>query len=295
MMRRLFFLLVTVCSTTIFAQDTLKTIKGNVSDGRYPIVNVSISVLGKDTAVFSDDNGFYSLSAEVGDKISYKYQGLKTVIVKVEDVTRVLNITMVPDVEELDEVVVAASRRQSQKDLEEDYAINDRIIRTAYGYLNADKSAGQVRFLSEEEINPVGICILDLLRSRFPGVRVFGSCGLGTGNGFVVLRGGGNVTGAIPVIYDIDGQIFEDTPVWINIDNIKRLAILNNLANTAAYGNLGKGGVIVINTKGGSTARKGRTDFARLRNNYADGLELDNAAIARNAPEYEKEFKTSTS
>ena len=308
-MKKTLFLLLILASTASFAQEKIKTITGKVSDGRSPIENVMIAIEGKSKQAFSDVDGKYSIEANVGDKIAYTSQGLKTVVIKVEDVTRILNVVMVPDIEELEEVTVEASKRRSQRELQEDYAINKNIIRTAWGFLDADRAAGNIRIISEEQINPVALCILDVLRNRFPGVFVTGSCTTGISTpdlgfvgedrlqvgGQVRIRPGNSLVSALPAVFDIDGQIFTDVPIWLDVSSIKRIAILSNLATTAPYGNLGSGGVIVVNTLGGSPRNNEFVDRARLRNNYADGQELSREEVAQNAPTYLKEFRASDS
>ena len=102
---------------------------------------------------------------------------MKPLRIRVEDVTRILSPTMVMDVAELEEVVVIGSNRKSQRDLEREYIINERLIRTAYGILNADTAPGNIRFMNEDDIKPIYLCIaLDLLRSCFAGIRVVGDC-----------------------------------------------------------------------------------------------------------------------
>ncbi|GGG43815.1 hypothetical protein GCM10011414_11820 [Croceivirga lutea] len=304
-------LLFTLCfSSFLIGQQTeSKIISGTITDGRAPVDNVTIRISDKAANAVSDSNGKYRIEAQTGDVITYSYQGLKTVRIRVEDVTRILNITMVPDIQELEEVTVEASKRRSQKDLKADYVINKNIIRTAWGFLDAERASGNIRILNEEEINPISLCILDLLRNRFPGVQVTGSCltgattpGIGAvGNlplqigGQVRIRPGNSLTSALPAVFDIDGQIFTDTPIWLDVNRIKRIAILNNLATTASYGNLGAGGVVVINTINGSPNNNDFVDRARLKNNYADGKELSRAEVATNAPTYLKEFMASSS
>jgi tetratricopeptide (TPR) repeat protein len=291
------------------AQDGLKTIKGTLTDGKNPIENVKVHIDAKSTVTTSDTQGKYSLEAETGDVITYTYMGMKTINIRVEDVTRILNPIMIPDVNELDEVVVQASKRRSQNDMKEDYAVNKNIIRTAWGYLDADRAAGNVRILTEDEINPISICILDLLRNRFPGVRVTGSCTTGGTTpdigdvtdqrlqigGQVQIRPGNSLISALPAVFDIDGQIFEDAPVWLDVNRIKRIAILSNLATTAPYGAFGKGGVVVINTIGGNPTANQFVDRARLKNNFADGTELNREEVAKNAPAYLKDLMNSDS
>ena len=308
-MKNILFALAFFSCTVFFAQESIKTITGKITDGRNTIENVAVAIEGKNTQTFSNKEGRYQIQATIGDKIYYTSQGLKTVVIKVEDVTRTLNIVMVPDIEELEEVTVEASKRRSQAEIQEDYSINKNIIRTAWGYLDADRAAGNIRMLSEEEINPVSYCILDVLRNRFPGLQVTGSCLTGGSTpdigaigeqrlqvgGQVRIRPGNSLVSALPATFDIDGQLFTDVPIWLDVNQIKRIAVLNNLATTAPYGNLGTGGVIVINTIGGSPKNNVLVDRARLRNNYADGLELSRAEVANNAPTYLKELRASTS
>jgi len=275
-----------------FGQDS-RQLKGKVTDGKSPIENVNIKVEGKSVATLTDKEGKYQIEVATGDRVSFSYTGLKTVNIKVEDVTRILNPIMIPDITELDEVEVTASKRRSQKDMEEDYVINKSIIRTAWGFLDADRAAGNVRILTEDDINPVNLCLLDLVRGKFAGVSVIGSCnGLG---GAITIRGANSLSSSSQAIYDIDGQIFTDFPVWLDINNIKRIAILANLGITASYGNLGRGGVIVINTIGGNPKVDKFVDRARLKNNYVSGDVLSSAEVAKNAPNYLKEFMASGS
>ena len=293
-MKNSFLLLLFCLSLSLYttAQETRK-IFGTVSDGKNPISNVIINIIDNDTSTITDDEGKYEVSANTGDIIEFSFIGLKTVSIRIEDVTRVLNPIMIPDVTELDEVEVTASKRRSQKDMEEDYVINKSIIRTAWGFLDADRAAGNVRILTEDDINPVNLCLLDLVRGKFAGVSVIGSCnGLG---GAITIRGANSLSSSSQAIYDIDGQIFTDFPVWLDINNIKRIAILANLGITASYGNLGRGGVVIINTIGGNPKADKFVDRARLKNNYVNGDILSSAEVAKNAPNYLKEFIASDS
>ena len=290
-----------------FSQEQ-RIIFGKVTDGANPLENVNIEIESNNIATTSDKDGKYQIAVETGDMVKFSYTGLKTIKIKIEDVTRILNPVMIPDITELDEVVIEASKRRSQKDLAEDYSINKNIIKTAWGYLDAERAAGNIRMLSEDEINPISLCILDLLRNRFAGIRVIGSCATGgsTGNigsvsssplvgGSVLIRGASSLVNLTPAIFDVDGQIFQDAPVWIDVTNIKRVAILGNLATTVAYGNLGRGGVIVINTVNGNPKSTTIVDRARLKNNFVRGRVLTESEMAKSEPSYLKALKASSS
>ena len=299
-MKNIFFLLVLAISIGYSQTDT-KTITGRVSDGRVPLPNVNITVEGKETGTVTDNYGYYSIKAQPGDILNYTHQGLKTLQIVVEDVTEVLNPVLFPDAEELDEVVVVGNNRKSQADLAMEYETNPRIIRTAYGYLNADTAPGNVRFLYMDQISPVGLCILDVLRGYFAGVRVVGSCAGTSGNfdnrqqisafGAVFIRGVSSISIPRSAIFDVDGQIFTIPPVWIDVNNMKRIAILNNFATVTQYGSIATGGVVVINTVSGSKGSGQIVDYARLKNNYFNEDEvLGGDRILQNGPNYLKDL-----
>jgi len=283
-MKKLAFLLsIFFVFTTSLAQETTKNIFGTVYHMELPVAKVEVSVVGKENQVITDFDGKYSITCEVGDKLQFKYPGLKTITIKVEDVTRVLNPTMFGNVMELDEVTVKASRRKSQKELEQEYPYNKNIIRTAFEYLDTERTPGFIQFMNEDEIMPIGICILDALRSQFAAVRVIGDCNRG---GNIFFRSRGSLQGITPAIYDIDGVIFTDAPIWLNIGNIKRIALLRNLNQTVLYGNIASGGVVVINTVAGHPALGKIVDRAKLRHNFINEKVLSQDEVMENMPDY---------
>ncbi len=292
MQRILFTFASLIFFTFTYAQENLKTIKGKILYLDGPVVNADIKVSGSDEIIKSTVDGAYEVQAYQGDIITFSYPSLRNMEVVVEDVTRILNITMSPDINELDEVVVQASKRQSQRELQEDYAVDKNIIQTAWGFLNAKKAPGHIRFLNEDQINSVNLCILDLLRSEFGGVRVYGNCMQG---GSISIRGFGSLQNPRFAIYDVDGQIFQDAPIWLDVQNFKRIAILNSLALTTQYGNMGAGGVVVINTVNGIPGSNKILDRARLRNNIYKGDALVKTNVAKNLPTYLLEYNASTS
>lgn len=288
-MKKILFLFALIaCVFNVQAQN--KTIKGKVTQMDSPLANVQISIIDSDISTTTDANGLYQISAEPKDMLLYKYPGLSDVQIMVEDVTRVLNIEMTQKIEQLDEVTVRNSNRKSQKELEEEYKYKPNLIKTAFGILDSETAPGKIRFLQEDEINDVGICILDVVRNEFASVRVFGDCQRGGG---VYIRGFNSISQASPAVYDVDGQILTDTPTWIAPASIARLAVLNNLAMTTRYGSIGAGGVIVINTKTLLYAgnKDGKPyDQAKLRNNKYDNSALTSVDFKEDKPSYMNEL-----
>ncbi|WP_282050260.1 carboxypeptidase-like regulatory domain-containing protein [Maribacter aquivivus] len=280
----LLFLVLVTFVTNIQAQSN--TVKGKVTQMDSPLANVQISIIDSETATKTDANGFYQISAEPRDVIKYTYPGLNDVQILVEDVTRILNIEMSQEIQQLDEVTVKGSNRKSQNELQQEYSYNPNLIKTAYGILDSETAPGKIRFLQENQINDVGICILNLMKNEFPGVNVVGDCVYG---GLIYIRGLNSVSQAPPAVYDVDGQVLTQTPTWIAPAAIKRLAVLNNLAMTTRYGSIGAGGVIVINTKASAYSRTvdGKPiDYAKVKNNKYDNSALNTVDFKEGRPNY---------
>ncbi|MGB5188698.1 hypothetical protein, partial [Robiginitalea sp.] len=126
----------------------------------------------------------------------------------------------------------------------------------------------------------------------FPGITTTGNCQEG---GAVIFRGGGSVSNQRVGIFDVDGLVLQQVPVWIDVNQIKRMALISSVAYTARYGAVGSGGVVVINTITGNPQMNKIVDQARLRNNYIKEPALDGAAVAYSEPTYMSAFRESTS
>ena len=309
---------------TLVLQSQSKLIKGKLTHLDAPLANADVMVKDADTKAKTGVDGSYSISAQEGDVIVYSYPSLESVEIIVEDVTSILNVSLYQKVTQLDEVIVKGSNRKSQEELEEEYGYNPNLIKTAWGILDKETAPGVMRFLVEDDINAVAICIMDLLRNQFAGVRVSGDCSRG---GTVTIRGlhsinfaaptnfnidgigvsgdpiidtqDATVTGTVqvasgalnsapPAIFDVDGQILREPPIWILPNAMERVAVLSSLSLTTRYGAIGAGGVVVINTKAGSAGLTSNKilDRARLRNNKYQNDAIGKETISKNLPTY---------
>ncbi len=261
-----------------------RPIKGSITDGNDPLGNVQVSIKGQSETTFTDEQGKYQILAETGDVLEFRYAGLKTYVVPVQDVTRFLNLIMVPDIQELDEVTVTSSKRKTRKQLEMEYRFNPNLIHTYFGVIDAERAFGSVYMISDKQINPISLCILDLIRNQFAGVTTLGNCAAG---GQVVFRGVGSISNPRVAIFDVDGQIFQDAPIWLDVTLIRRMALISSVAYTTRYGAVGgAGGVIVINTVNGYQGDPTIKDMARLRNNYVTEPVLEEKDLKQSLPEY---------
>ena len=284
-MKKILFLSLLLFHLFSYGQEE-RLLFGTITDGKNPIENVKIKVDGENTMTTSDKDGKYQINVEKGDYVIYSYVGLNTVKIKIEDVTRILNPILVPKITELNEVTVKASRRLSQKDLEEDYYINKNIIKTAFGYTDTRRIATNIDILTKDKINPINPCILDLLQNRFAGIAIEGSCLRNEGR--ILIRGANSINNNAFAIYDVDGLILTDVPFFIDPQVIERIAIIRGLVATVRYGTLGLGGVVVINTSLDAPGVKSNIDRAQLKKNYLKEKVLTSAEVERNNANYLK-------
>ncbi|MEX0289766.1 MAG: carboxypeptidase-like regulatory domain-containing protein, partial [Flavobacteriaceae bacterium] len=272
-----------------------KVIKGTVSHLGTRLVNAEVSSVENDALVRTDTEGNYQIKAVPGDLISFSYPGMRTMEIVVEDVTSILNIKMNADVNQLEEVVVEKTAIKSQRQLQAEYATNKNLINTAFGILDKEISNFSVQILDTKEIPLGGIDFISALQYRVPGIRVerFPATFF---NPTVYLRG--SSVGFFPAIYDVDGLILEETPTFIPIENIDRIAVLSGLGLVTKYGGRANGGVIVINTKGANYFSKAGADKpfdqARLRNNVFSGNTLSAKGSERNKPVYLQKLNASS-
>lgn len=284
-MKKIYLFALFICAFS-FAQQKTNTIKGVVSYLDTPLVNADIKVSGSDEIVKTDPEGRYTVNARPGQLLSYAYPSMRTMEIVVEDVTRILNIELTPEVNQLDEVVVEKTVLKSQKQLQAEYATNTNIINTAFGMLNKEVTSFAIRILEGKDLGLVALDIASAIQYRFPGVRVDRTGSFD--EPIIFLRGG--AMGFFPAIYDVDGLILTQFPSFVQIENVERIAVISGLGAVTKYGGAANGGVIVINTKGANYFPEPGTDkpydLARLRNNKFDGNVLTSEDLKKDRPIY---------
>ena len=238
----------------IFAFTQTKTISGTVNDeNNIPLVGVNITVENSNIGALSDFDGNYSITIP-SDKpkvLIFSYLGYSTQEVDVSS-TETMSIMMLPDLEQLEEVVVIGYGSVLKKDLT--------------GSLSSVKV--------EEEVANQSNSIDQLLQGRAAGVQVVQNGG-NPGSGISVkIRGTNSLRGNNEPLYVVDGVIIssagEDVlPAGvgnigqesqnglngINPRDIESIQVLKDASATAIYGSRGANGVVVITTKKGKSGK----------------------------------------
>jgi TonB-linked SusC/RagA family outer membrane protein len=212
-----------------FAQE--KTVTGTVSDESGTLPGVSVIIKGTSTGTETDFDGKYSIKANPGTVLVFSYLGYKQ-IEKVVSVSNTINVAMIEDANVLEEIVIVGQGiRREQK---------------ALGYSVATVKSDVLEQKPEADV-------AKLLTGKVAGVQV------NTGGGFlgtatnVIIRSKNSISGNNQPLYIIDGApISGDRSYDIDPNNIESTTILKGLAASTLYGQDGRNGVIIINTKTGS-------------------------------------------
>lgn len=245
----------------IFSQQEIQ-ITGRVTDGIVPIENVNVFVKNAAVGTTTDSDGYYELIAFDSDKLIYSFQGKVNQVFKVSDIEKTHNVVLLPEINALDGVTIERNkyRVRSQKALFDAYNVEKDIIKNKFQLLDKKISGYTLDVREGDQINLASGNILAALQSMFAGVKISpeGYPTLATSpddpDGVIYMRGINSLQHPAPAVYDVDGMVYTDPPLFLNLNNIERIARLPGLGGLAVYGTLGKGGVFIINTKTANTS-----------------------------------------
>ncbi|MEZ4904016.1 MAG: SusC/RagA family TonB-linked outer membrane protein [Spirosomataceae bacterium] len=245
---------------SLFAQDRTITGKVTADDGSV-LPGVSVTVRGTTRGSTTDGEGNYKVSAPNGSQLVFSFIGFSNQEVAIGNQS-VINVKMLPDVSQLQEVVVTALGISRDK----------RAINTSVQEIKSDK-------LTAARDANVG----NALAGKIAGVQVLGQSGAKFGTPNIRVRGVNSLTGGDP-LYIVDGTPTDINAV--NMDDVESLSVLKGPSATALYGNRASGGVIMITTKRAKSG-EGRLDInhsttfdmvgilPKYQNEYAGGYSQD--------------------
>lgn len=238
------------CTHTFYAQ----SVEGNVVDetGKpLPGANVVIKKQPSNGTA-TDFNGNYVLNDFEPGEITLVFSFIgyakqeKSLTVKAGETKRV-NVTMQPDKNQLDEVIVVGYGVQRKRDV-----------------------TGSIVSLNSKDITDMPSPSFETaIQGKAPGVQVITGSGLAGSGSLIRVRGAASISAAGDPLYVIDGiPITQDyflkgntggmnnNPLAaINPNDIKDVQILKDAAATAIYGSRGSNGVILITTKRGEQGK----------------------------------------
>jgi TonB-dependent starch-binding outer membrane protein SusC len=208
-------------------------VTGNITDATSgePLVGVNIVVEGTSTGVVSDMSGNYVIEVQDPNAILvFSYVGFLTEKIPVGS-KLVIDIKLVPDVTNLEEVVVIGYGTQKKSDL-----------------------SGAVASVKMKELRDRSITNVEqMLQGTVAGVSAISESGLPGGNLKINIRGIGTLHNTDP-LYVVDGVQTRDISL-INPNDIESMEVLKDASTAAIYGSSGANGVILITTKKGKEGK----------------------------------------
>ncbi|MES2733712.1 MAG: TonB-dependent receptor [Bacteroidota bacterium] len=207
----------------------IQSIRGSVvNDKAEALPGVSVLVKGTSIGTATDSEGKYALTiADEPTTLVFSFIGYISQEVAINHRT-VIDVSLLPDVKALSEVVVVGYGTQKRSDV-----------------------TGALSSISEKDFKAQPITRLDqALQGRVPGVQVTSAGGAPGGDVRIRIRGANSLSGDNDPLYVVDGFVGADFTT-INPQDIASMEVLKDASATAIYGSRGANGVIIISTKGG--------------------------------------------
>ncbi|SFC09846.1 SusC/RagA family TonB-linked outer membrane protein [Spirosoma endophyticum] len=206
------------------------TISGKVVDEKGSgLPGVSVIVKGSTQGTNTDGTGSFKIIApNTSSTLVFSFVGYAKQEVVIGNRTS-LNVTLVPDDQTLNEVVVVGYGSQLKKEI-----------------------TGAVQTVSAAEIKDLPVSqIGQKLQGRLAGVQINQTTGK-PGQGISIrIRGQVSVTAGSDPLYVVDGFPITGNIAQLNPDEIEDLTVLKDAASTSLYGSRAANGVVLITTKKG--------------------------------------------
>jgi TonB-linked SusC/RagA family outer membrane protein len=228
---RFFFSLFLLFSVIVASAQSQKTITGTVlsSEDNSPLPGSTVLEKGTSNGTSTDFDGNFSIDVDVNaTTLVISFVGFGTKQVAITDLVN-MNITLVPDAQQLDEVVV-----------------------TALGIKREEKALGYaVQDVSGEDLQKVsGVDVATSLTGKVAGLLVKNSTDFGA---IPTLT----IRGEEPLLV-IDGIAYANKTLSdISSEDIESLTVLKGATASALYGSRGSSGAILVTTKNGSDSVEG--------------------------------------
>jgi TonB-linked SusC/RagA family outer membrane protein len=250
----------------LIQEKTIVTGKITTTEGE-ELPGVNVVIKGTTIGTVTDADGNYAIEIpdeHLSGELQVSYIGYLSETIEIAG-QEVINFTLLPDLQQLEEVVVVGYGVQKKSDL-----------------------TGAVATVSGEKLTEVPVLGLDqALQGRAAGVSVIQSTGMPGAKVNIQIRGISSVNGTDPLLI-VNGARTSDIS-WINPYDIESVEILKDASSAAIYGATGGNGVILITTKQGKPG-KITTNFNYYRGWQKPWKKMD----MMNSQEYAKVMNTIT-
>ncbi|SDS08512.1 SusC/RagA family TonB-linked outer membrane protein [Christiangramia echinicola] len=218
------------------------------SENGEPLVGVNVLIKGTNRGTVTDFEGTFQINVQSGETIVFSSLGFEPLEIAYSGQST-LNVTLVADLESLDEVVVTA--------------LNISRDKKSLGYATQEVGGEDINITNNQNV-------IGALSGRIAGVQVTGSSGASMGGTQKIkIRGVNSITGGGEPLLVIDGTPISNANFSgtagadygnlgqdVNPADIESVNVLKGPTASALYGIRGQYGVIMITTKKGKKGAK---------------------------------------
>lgn len=226
---------------TVMAQGSRKITGVVVDELKIPMVGVAVSIPDKSAGTVTDLDGNYTLNVPSGvNQLVFSYLGYESQNVAIGKQT-VINVSLKPSSQALDEVVVVGYGTSAVKDI-----------------------TGSVSTVGAKEMANLNVTsAASLLQNLATGVQVTQNTGRPGESVRVRVRGATSLTGSNEPLYVIDGIPADDATMLDAIapSDIQSMDVLKDASAAAIYGSRAANGVVIVTTKRGKAGQKPTIGF----------------------------------
>ncbi len=192
-----------------------------------------VNIIEKETTngVVSDIDGAYKIEISSGSTLIFSSVGYISEEILVGNQS-VINVVLVPDITQLEELVVIG-----------------------YGTVKKSNLTGSVASVSGDDLVKMPVAsVSETLTGKMAGVQITSTEGSPDAEIRIRVRGGGSITQDNTPLFIVDGfpvnSINDVSPT-----DIKSIDVLKDASSTAIYGSRGANGVVIVTTKGGTAGK----------------------------------------
>ncbi len=271
-------LFITVTSSAFAQNITVKGVVTDASNGE-PLSGAAVLVKGTHNGTVADADGRYAISVSPNATLGFTTIGFKDLEVEVQG-RKEINVSLEPDTELLDEVVV-----------------------TAVGIQRSERSLGYAvtKIDSDETIQKAEPDLLRSLDGKVAGVQISAPSGDAGSATRVTIRGNSSFLGNNQPLYVVDGVPYGNDGTGasgraaefggsygsgistLDPNDIESVSVLKGAASAVLYGSRAANGVVLITTKSGSKTAGKR----RLGVTYSGSYTLEKIG---SLPEYQNTY-----
>ncbi|MFV0607496.1 MAG: SusC/RagA family TonB-linked outer membrane protein [Niabella sp.] len=207
----------------------LVPIKGTVLDSEgKPLQGVTVSIKEKPHSTVTNNDGSFTIDANVGDVVEFSHVGYITQQIVVEP-NGVYNISMVREAETLSDLVVVGYSTKKKSE-----------ISSAVSYVQGEK----LRDVTSTDLG-------SLIQGKVPGLVSSSASGDPTAANSIVIRGTGTINASSAPLVVVDGNIGGT----YNPQDVESITVLRDASATGLYGSRAANGVIIVTTKSGKAGK----------------------------------------